>query len=179
MYWPPWYCAQWAGQQYVQGPVPVNGLYGYPTQGMPPQQWGWGYGPPGYGWPGMGTTPPPPYTAPAPAAEERKEEKAEEKKEEGQEAGKAPENPDAPPKLDEGVNYMFDTGHTMLHIFNKAAPVWEEKYHKQELHVLHPHRGFWRDYADLLNSKALQDVQDPDILHAEARDRESLAESRR
>lgn len=119
MYWPPWYCTQWAGQQYVRGPVPVNGVYSCP-QAMPPQCWG----PYAFG----GGTPPPPYLPPAPAAkEEEKEQKAEEKKEE------KIKNPDAPPKLDEGVNYMFDKGHTMLHIFNKAAPIWEEKYQKQEL----------------------------------------------
>lgn len=94
----------------------------------------------------MGSTPPPPYAPAAPAAgekkaDEKKEEKAEEK--EAEEAGakeekKAEENPNAPPQLDEGVSYMFDTGHTMLHIFNKAAPVWEEKYQKQELCVFLP-----------------------------------------
>lgn len=99
---------------------------------MPPPAW--------YGWGAQG--PPPPYAAvaaPAPAkVEEKKEDekkdeekKAEEKTEKKEEA--KVENPDAPPKLDEGVNYMFHTGHTMLHIFNKAAPIWEEKYHQQEL----------------------------------------------
>lgn len=124
MYWPPWYCTQWAGQQYVRGPVPVNGVYSHP-QAMPPQ---W-IGPYGVGYAGpSGGTPPPPYVAPAPAAEKAKDEKAAETEEE-----KKVENPNAPPKLDEGVNYMFDKEHTMLHIFNKAAPIWEEKYQKQEL----------------------------------------------
>lgn len=120
MYWPPWYCAQWTGQQYVRGPVPIGGIYSQP-------QW---CGPPAFIWPGhTAATPPPPYAAVAP---EVKEEKKEPKKEE---KDKKPENLCAPPQLDRGVNYMFDTEHTMLHIFNKAAPIWEEKYHKQELWV--------------------------------------------
>lgn len=47
-------------------------------------------------------------------------------------------NPWAPPKLDDGVNYMFpkEEDHTMLHIFNKAAPVWKEKYRTQKLSVV-------------------------------------------
>ena len=110
MYWPPWYCTQWAGQQYVRGPVPVEGVYSCPQAMSSP----WG-GPYGFGGP------PPPYAAAPPA--EKKEEKKEEKL----------ENPDAPPKLDEGVNYMLHNGHTMLHIFNKAAAVWDEKYRTQEL----------------------------------------------
>lgn len=34
-----------------------------------------------------------------------------------------------------GVNYMFPRKreHTILHIFNKAAPVWEEKYQGQAM----------------------------------------------
>lgn len=125
MYWPPWYCTQWTGQQYMRGPVPVNGVFGGYPQQMPTSWYGWGT-PPGY------ATPPPPYVTPPPPAEEKKEE--EEKKDEGkQDEEQKVENPDAPPKLDEGMNYMFDNGHTMLHIFNKAAPIWEEKYHKQEL----------------------------------------------
>ncbi|KAF7197479.1 hypothetical protein HII31_01289 [Pseudocercospora fuligena] len=41
----------------------------------------------------------------------------------------------APPTLRPGVNYLFaeKSAHTILHIFSKAAPIWEEKYHGQNL----------------------------------------------
>ncbi|GAB7360473.1 hypothetical protein MBLNU230_g8425t1 [Neophaeotheca triangularis] len=39
----------------------------------------------------------------------------------------------APPSLREGTNYMFPPTHTMLHIFNKAAPIWEPHYQNQNL----------------------------------------------
>lgn len=120
MHWPPWYCTQWAGQHCVRGPVPVNCVFSCPPppQMPPPAWWGWGV-----------QGPPPPYAPVAPPASAKAEEK---KKDQKREEAKV-ENPDAPPKLDEGVNYMFHTGHTMLHIFNKAAPIWEEKYKGQEL----------------------------------------------
>ncbi|KXT00850.1 hypothetical protein AC578_966 [Pseudocercospora eumusae] len=41
----------------------------------------------------------------------------------------------APPSLRPGINYLFASpnNHTILHIFSKAAPIWEEKYHGQNL----------------------------------------------
>jgi len=42
-------------------------------------------------------------------------------------------NPWAPPKLEPGINYMFDVEHTSIHIFKKAAPIWTEKYRGQTL----------------------------------------------
>ncbi|KJX92739.1 hypothetical protein TI39_contig5829g00010 [Zymoseptoria brevis] len=39
----------------------------------------------------------------------------------------------APPALAPGVNYMFPPAHTMLHVFNKGAPIWEDKYKGQGL----------------------------------------------
>ena len=59
-------------------------------------------------------------------------------KEEGQEEEEKKEKKVilyAPPKVDKETIYMFDKpgNHTMLHIFNKGAPVWEEKYKKEKL----------------------------------------------
>ena len=125
MYWPPWYCTQWAGQQCVRGPVPVAGLSSYPAQ-MP--YWQAGYVPPQFQIPSAGT-PPPPYPAPAPC--DKKEEKTDEKTDEKEEEKVV--NPYAPPTLGPGVNYLFDNGHTMLHIFSKAAKIWEPKYEKENL----------------------------------------------
>jgi cleavage and polyadenylation specificity factor subunit 2 len=31
------------------------------------------------------------------------------------------------------MNYMFAPTHTMLHVFNKGAPIWEDKYKGQGL----------------------------------------------
>ncbi|KAF2174015.1 hypothetical protein M409DRAFT_62200 [Zasmidium cellare ATCC 36951] len=41
--------------------------------------------------------------------------------------------PSAPLTLRPGVNYMHAPAHTFLHIFNKAAPVWEAKYRTESL----------------------------------------------
>ncbi|CZT14322.1 uncharacterized protein RCC_00299 [Ramularia collo-cygni] len=38
-----------------------------------------------------------------------------------------------PPTLRPGENYMFPPEHTLLHVFNKAAPIWNSKYHGQGL----------------------------------------------
>ena len=103
----PSYLPYWPQAQggYIQGPIGIGGLY----------------------------SPPPPYASPVPPAqvplppcppvECKKEEE------------KKPGNLYAPPALPHGANYMFDKGenHTMLHIFNKAAPVWTEKYRNEKL----------------------------------------------
>ena len=41
------------------------------------------------------------------------------------------QNPNAPPSLRPGMNYMFAPEHTHLHIFNKASRIWEDKYRGQ------------------------------------------------
>lgn len=71
---------------------------------------------------------PPPPPAP-PKDDTNDEKKKEEKKEKKQE-----ENPWAPPKLEDGESYLFPGNHTMIHVFNKAAPIWnKEKYAKENL----------------------------------------------
>ena len=99
-------------QGYMQGPIGVHGL----------------------------SSPPPPYhanpvanaepcTLPAPAVQAPSKPPDAPKKEEH----KKKENPWAPPEHPHGANYLFDSEHTMLHIFQKAAPIWTEKYRGQEL----------------------------------------------
>jgi hypothetical protein len=36
--------------------------------------------------------------------------------------------PNEPPHQRPGMNYMFPTEHTKLHIFNKSIKVWEDKH---------------------------------------------------
>lgn len=50
-------------------------------------------------------------------------------------AGGAEDTETTCPTVLPGVNYMFPRKreHTILHIFNKAAPVWEEKYQGQAM----------------------------------------------
>lgn len=121
---PFWYYpqAQWwpTPNWWMQGPIPLNGLY---TPTPPPQ---YVHTPP----PGEGVYLPPAVAGEKTAAEPK--EKKEEKEDEEEKDGK-PKNAAAPPGLQEGENYMFDQEHTMLHIFNKAAPVWAEKYRTEKL----------------------------------------------
>lgn len=42
-------------------------------------------------------------------------------------------NMSSSPSLRPGENYMFPPQHTILHIFNKASPIWEPKYAGQGL----------------------------------------------
>lgn len=51
----------------------------------------------------------------------------------GQEKTKKKENVAAPSKLPKHANYMFDQEHTMIHVFSKAAPIWTDKYRKENL----------------------------------------------
>ena len=102
----PWWCQPWQQQGYANTPYPVAGLC------TPP---------PAYGQ----QSPPPPPLPPAPTQEYKKKEEEKEKK----------GNSYAPPKMPNGANYMFDRHHTMVHVFNKAAAVWEEKYRKEKLYV--------------------------------------------
>ena len=107
------------GGSFVQGPIPLAAL----LASRPPYA-------PLIGQPSSpaqaqvdAQTPPSP-----PAAEPKKDEKKDDKKEDKKEP-----NAYAPTELPEGVSYMFDNEHTMLHIFNKAAPIWTEKYRTQKL----------------------------------------------
>jgi hypothetical protein len=72
-------------------------------------------------------SPPPPdadgkLPSPPPKDDKKGEKKGEAKKKEKK------ENPCAPPKMPDGCNYMYDKSHTILHIFCKTHPVWEDKY---------------------------------------------------
>lgn len=51
------------------------------------------------------------------------------------EKDKKKENVVAAPKLPKQANYLFDKEHTMVHIFNKAAPVWTAKYREEKLYA--------------------------------------------
>ncbi|KXT13581.1 hypothetical protein AC579_8095 [Pseudocercospora musae] len=46
---------------------------------------------------------------------------------------KPPPSDYAPPSLRPGINYLFPSSHTILHIFSKAAPIWHERFHGQNL----------------------------------------------
>ena len=78
-------------------------------------------------------SPPPPGVygnlLPAPPKLEKKEEKKDDAKAKDEKKEKPKkENRNAPPKMPGGCNYMFDKHHTMVHIFNKASPIWDDKY---------------------------------------------------
>ncbi|KAK5168614.1 uncharacterized protein LTR77_005923 [Saxophila tyrrhenica] len=130
-YTPQQYVPQYAprkGAVYVEGPIPIARLY------SPPPEYG-------------RVSPPPPPLAPAAVPEKEKESKEDEEKEEqpAEEGGPEQEievkekkkQERAPvarlPKLEKHTNYLFDKEHTMVHVFNKAAPVWMEKYRKERL----------------------------------------------
>ncbi|KAK3672142.1 hypothetical protein LTR78_007895 [Recurvomyces mirabilis] len=83
------------------------------------------------------TPPPPPPPAPAKKAEAKPAPKPAsepapkpEKKEEPKPKAKISR---APPPLKDGVNYMFALEHTTIHIFQKPAPIWMEKYSHAQL----------------------------------------------
>lgn len=100
----PW---AWQPAPWLRAPVGINGLCTAPVPAPPPAA-------------AEALVPPPP-------AETREEKKvAKEKK-----AKKF--NANAPPSLAKGVNYMYPLEHTILHIFRKAAPVWEERYRGRKL----------------------------------------------
>jgi hypothetical protein len=40
-------------------------------------------------------------------------------------------NPNPPPALRPGMNYMYSPEHTQLHIFGKASKIWKDRYHGQ------------------------------------------------
>jgi hypothetical protein len=124
----------------VHGPIPIAGI------GTPPPPYG-------------GLSPPPPPAPYAPIAEkgeksdgdggkkgEDDEGKKAEAKNEAESKGekKAVEkgNAYAPPKLGKGANYMFDPQSTWIHVFNKAAPVWTQKYRNEQLYD-HPNFAYW------------------------------------
>jgi hypothetical protein len=44
-----------------------------------------------------------------------------------------PSNPNEPPQLGAGMNYMFPAQHTKLHIFNKSSKLWEDKHKGKSL----------------------------------------------
>lgn len=118
---PPAY-QQCAPQRFVQGPIPIAGLC------TPP--------------PDYRKLSPPPPALPSPPMHEKKEEDGEEDDESEVveivevKKKKKQHNEAAPPKLVKHGNYMYDKAHTMVHIFNKAAPVWTDKYRKEKLYVL-------------------------------------------
>ncbi|KAM0718047.1 hypothetical protein Q7P37_006379 [Cladosporium fusiforme] len=79
---------------------------------------------------------PPPAYQPAPAPAPASSKKSTSSKKEAPKAAPPPpasehhsaKNANAPPKLRDGMNYMFPAEHTKLHIFNKSSRVWEDKY---------------------------------------------------
>ena len=101
---------QWQCQPngYIQGPIGVGGLW------LPPPRY-------------EDVSPPPPSPWCCPPAPPKEDKKKDEKKDDKK------GNPYAPPKLPEGANYLFDKENMMVHIFNKAAPVWSEKYRNRTL----------------------------------------------
>ncbi|KAK5137153.1 hypothetical protein LTR08_000658 [Meristemomyces frigidus] len=67
--------------------------------------------------------------------EAKKDAKKEEPKKKETKKESPKKNRFAPPPLLPGTNYMFPTEHTQLHIFQRAAKVWEDKYKGVELKV--------------------------------------------
>jgi len=69
----------------------------------------------------------------APKPEKKEEAKPAPKPEKKEEAKTKAKISRAPPPLKEGVSYMFPLEHTTIHIFQKPAPIWMEKYHHAQL----------------------------------------------
>ena len=108
---------------FVPGPLPVHGVVSAPTPGCP----------------GLC-----PIRVPKilkglirPKDNDDDNNKKKRKSSDKDEPGDNPDiNPDYPPTLRPGINYMFPKEHTILHIFNKASPIWEKKYRGQALYVI-------------------------------------------
>lgn len=82
---------------------------------------------------------PPPAPAPAPAATSASKKSSSSKKNDGPKVSPPPSeapaatNPNEPPQLRAGMNYMFPAEHTKLHIFNKSSKVWEDRHRGRSL----------------------------------------------
>ncbi|KAK4498348.1 hypothetical protein PRZ48_011006 [Zasmidium cellare] len=130
---------QWrAGEGYL----PPPGSYPMPVCPQPYVA-PFGYYPPGPfaaypAGPAIAVPPPRPATAPAsapPKPPTPPEKKKEDRKPSSDDAKTCIHSlaPSAPLTLRPGVNYMHAPSHTKLHIFNKAAAVWEDKYKTETL----------------------------------------------
>lgn len=89
----------------------------------------------GYGYPAGPCLAIPPAKPAAPKSSAPPKPPTPPKKEEPKKAETVAHSLTAPsaPSVRPGVNYMYAPTHTKLHIFNKAAPVWDEKYKNQAL----------------------------------------------
>lgn len=79
---------------------------------------------------GSGKTKAPPPPPKKKADKEKKDDKKGKKEDKDKKDDKTT-NPNKPPALRAGMNYMYPPEHTRLHIFNKTSKVWEDKYKGQ------------------------------------------------
>lgn len=144
-----------AGSGYIPGPFPEEVVVEVPAQPIPfvPMAYYnsqyYIYPPPHPAYQMAYAAPPPMYQAAVPAATTASKKSSSSKKDDAPKAAAPPpaapasechgsKGANAPPKLRDGMNYMFPAEHTKLHIFNKSSRVWEDKYKGKTMFVSLP-----------------------------------------
>lgn len=116
---------------FIPGPVGINGIF---TQPPPAANLLINFPPPPPAQEAPPTAPRHPVAVPPPPPPSVKKEpppkKGDDKKSEPPKKAEKPAkvNPYAPPELKPGMNYWFPWDHVILHIFDKACKMWEDKY---------------------------------------------------
>jgi len=117
---------------YLPGPIGIGGVY------IPPQTVQEGAG--GIPRPSPRPAPPSPPAPPPNSPQKRKGDDEGDAEKKVKKPKKKP-NPYAPPPLRPGVNFLFPRETTQLHVFKKAAKVWDKKYEGQDLYVITLHHS--------------------------------------